>query len=233
MKKLLLPLLFVATAVTAQVVTPYTDPTLFDGAAGATTTINFTGLNGQYPSGFTISGVTFQGINPSFQGQTQDSVFEVVDGANLGAGAGNSVVYSLNDHTSTVFTTLITLPGAGVLSFATDIKIDDPNAAGTLKLQLFSGNQSLGTFTTSPFAPQVAGNPSTGNYTQFQFIGFTSDTPITSVQVGQYAGTGIANVVLDNVQFGTAVPEPSTWAALIGGGALLLLAERRRRRQAR
>jgi hypothetical protein len=197
-------------------------------AAGPTTTIDFEGILAAnepshiFPGGFTISGVNFVDINPSFIGQTQTSFIEVADGMNLGA--GTDVVYSLNDNTDSVFTTQITLPLGGVLAFGTDIKFNEVTGGGTFMVQLFSGSDPLGPafVTEPPFTP--------ADFNQFGFIGFTSDTPITSVQIGKFTGVASsANVVLDNTSFGAPVPEPVTYVSLILGASLLLIATRKRR----
>jgi hypothetical protein len=220
------------SSLTAQVVTPFLgDPgrTAFTAAAGPTTMIDFEGILASnesshiFPGGFSVSGVNFLDINPSFIGMNQDSFIEVADGMNLGA-AGTDVVYSLNDNTDMVFTTQITLPLAGVFAFGSDIKFNEFTGGGTFMVQLFSGMQPLGpVFTTEAFT--------TANFNQFGFIGFTSDTPITSVQIGKFTGVASsANVVLDNVRFGAPVPEPATYVSLTISAGLLLVVTRKRRR---
>jgi hypothetical protein len=222
--------LFVVRTGAGQVVTPFYDRAVFDLAAGATTTIDFEGILASnesshiFPGGFTVSGVNFVDINPSFIGQTQTSFIEVADGMNLGA-AGTDVVYSLNDNSDTVFTTRITLPLDGVLAFGTDIKFNDSTWSGSFTVQLFSESGPLGPpVVTDPFTPVT--------FNQFGFIGFTSDTPITAVEIGlvtPVVSGPDGNVVLDNTSFGAPVPEPATYLSLILGVGLLLLATRKRR----
>lgn len=68
-----------------------------------------------------------------------------------------------------------------------------------------------------------------------QFFGYTSETPFTQVRLGMpfyYFGEGRFPTI-DNVTFGAVgVPEPGSWALMIGGFGLAGAALRRRRASA-
>jgi hypothetical protein len=68
----------------------------------------------------------------------------------------------------------------------------------------------------------------TQNTSVDQFIGLRSTTPFTRARIEYQVPVGDLSVVLDNVQFTTPVPEPSSLALL--GCGLGLLARRRQKR---
>lgn len=229
---LALCLAFVGSAA-AQVAVVHHDRATFDPLAGPYTTIDFEGIlvdpdtSEIFPGGFTIDGVHFVDINPSFSpfGGGQTSFIEVADGFNLGA-VGTDVVYSLNDNSDMVFTTRVTFPLAGVMAFGTDIKFNDSTWSGSFTVQLFSESGPLGPpVETEPFTPVT--------FNQFGFIGFTSTTtPIKPVELGlvtPVVSGPDGNVILDNTSFSAPVPEPATYASLALGAGLLLLVTRKRR----
>jgi hypothetical protein len=67
----------------------------------------------------------------------------------------------------------------------------------------------------------------TPTFGSFGFVGIVADDEFSSIVISS-DGNGVD---LDNFVIGTAVPEPSTWAMLIGGFGLLGAAARRGRTQ--
>ncbi len=64
-----------------------------------------------------------------------------------------------------------------------------------------------------------------------QFFGFISTTAFTSVELtGGTQTAGVETYNLDNLHFGGAVPEPSSWALVIAGAGLAGCALRMRRK---
>ncbi len=59
----------------------------------------------------------------------------------------------------------------------------------------------------------------------FSFAGFTSTTPIASVEIGVVGLIGTPETVLDNI---TTVPEPSTWLAAVLALAVIGFSQRKR-----
>ena len=59
------------------------------------------------------------------------------------------------------------------------------------------------------------------------FTGWVFSTPITSMTFN--AGSSSRWAALDNLDVGTAAPEPGSWTLLVAGAGLLALAKRRRR----
>jgi len=218
----------------AQMVTRFDDRTVFNTAnAGTTfTVINFENMGyttgaatgTTFGAGLTISGTSFIGINDTIQ---------VIDGFNVGT-PNNAVLTVQGQGSSSQDSILITLPSGGVNAFGTDIKDTNqlggaaPQASGgVFNFTLFSGTTNLGSFQAKPVL-----------FNNFAFIGFTSDTPITSIRLGANSGVGGGRPVLDNLEVGPtfgAVPEPGTFA--LGGAALgplagAVLVRRKRRRRA-
>ena len=78
---------------------------------------------------------------------------------------------------------------------------------------------------------ETLGQPSSGTYDDEPFTGFTSTTPIASLTL---TGPSVLDefVTLDSLWVGQSfegVPEPRSWALMLGGMALLLVSLRRAR----
>lgn len=181
----------------------YTDKTAFDNASTTTKTIDFTGLSGgssyqYYANMLSTSGVTFT---------SQTSLLFVFKSSFYGPTYGpmQGGEY-LNANSSGAITVNF---NQAVTAFSFDATSLFQNGTGSVTL---SNGQSF-----------------SFNYvdTGLDFIGFTSDTPITGYTVNS------GYTVLDNVTLGAAalpasVPEPGS-VALLGLGLMGFVAARRKR----
>jgi hypothetical protein len=181
----------------------FTNLASFQANTNGLTTINFEGLAPAgsltlYPTGLTTNGVTFN--------SNVANSLSVVDSAAFPAyydwGSGDVLLSGLNGSLITA-----TLP-SGVTAVGSDI-MSILNYASPFTIMLSTGE----TF-----------NLNSLNYPNRQFVGFTSDTTITSISF--QATSGYAE--LDNFRFGsanaaaTSVPEPFTIiGTLVGGTAAL------------
>ena len=209
MRKLLFTavvLIFTAAGAGAQIVT-FASRTLFDQVVSNQTIIGFTQTQ-SLTSSFTIGNDTFNGLS--------GAQVEVIDGFNVGS-PGNLVLTTntgdfLNPTIGITFATAVT-------AFGTDFKTST-NAITSppeeVLFQLYDASDNL----LSAYSGTVV------NGTMFSFAGFTSNTPIASVQIGVVGLIGTPETVLDNIT--TAVPEPSTWLA--GAVALGAIAFSQRKR---
>ncbi len=97
-------------------------------------------------------------------------------------------------------------------------------------VELFSGTTSLGSYnlvqTIGSLGQAYYGNPNNGGDggEPFAFVNFASTTPITSIQFHQSGG----GFEFDNITLAGAVPEPASWALMLGGLGLVGGALRRR-----
>ena len=198
----------------------YTSRSAFLAAAGATNTIDFSGIaptNGSVsfstPAGLTLDGVNFVGSG-TFAGSTGNDLF-VFDGAqsvwtlNGTAALVGALANGMSNPTPTIGELLITLP-AGITALGMDIGSTSP---GTVVY-----NATLST-----------GDTATGTATHVgAFLGFVSTTPITTLRFDTTnpAG-GPERLVLDNVTM-NQVPEPSSVLLFLAGLGALCVGRRRR-----
>ena len=199
---------FVVAAASAQVV-PYANRTIFDAAVGGVsneTIIGFTQTQ-SLTSSFTIGNDTFSGLS--------NALVEVIDGTNVGS-PGNLV---LTTNTGDFVNPTIGISfAAPVTAFGTDFKTST-NATTSppeqVLFQLFDASNNL----LSAYSGTVV------NGTMFSFAGFTSTTPIASVEIGVVGLIGTPETVLDNI---TTIPEPSTWFAAVLALAVIGFSQRKR-----
>jgi hypothetical protein len=187
----------------------YTDRATFNANASISSLLDFEGLAPpdsfsffSSPPGLTIGGATFTSVT--------DTLFVIDPDYSFPDFVWNSGQY-LIDNTSEPDVSLrglvVALPG-GVTAFGTDVS---SFGTGIVTVELSTGE------TVDVASP---GQPDLG------FIGFTSDVAIVSLTFN----IPDDSVVLDNVAFGQAVPEPTTLVAALTGGVLTLGVARRRRR---
>lgn len=124
------------------------------------------------------------------------------------------------------------------------LSVDDPLAGGAGGVRVdFAGARSAAGFWYSD--AQFAGNTvevygtagqELGSFelvyphpTEWQFVGFVA--PGQDIARIDIMMAGADRVTLDDVQFGSPVPEPGSWSLLLGGGVLLGALQRRRHPQ--
>jgi hypothetical protein len=178
------------------------------------TIITFDGLGlssgTMYPSGLTISGTTFTGIN----GATAETIDATVFGV-----SGEGLLLGANNGQFNTDSLLITLP-ANTFAFGTEFKGAGSFIPEPYTFTLYSGANVLGV----PEAKLAESG------TAYSFIGFSSLTdPITSVRIQVTGAIGSPEPIVDNVTF-SAVPEPATWVVCVGATMLTALTHLRRRR---
>jgi hypothetical protein len=208
-----------ATAATADITT-YGTQSAFNTAAGMTTveTFDSCGGTGSLGNNFVLSSAN---LGPCGSIATGISFAPVSDNALYIAGPGQSA------NSSSALGVDFPSGGYNLISFA------GPNHAfaadffqnfgaghqsgsdATFTVAVFGTSGSLGSFVF----PVPSG---TGG-----FFGLTSTDSITSIKVSQAGGYA----VIDNVSFsGGTVPEPATWAMMVGGLGLVGVSLRSRRR---
>lgn len=197
-----------AAAGTASADTIYTTRAAFDGATSGQSIADFDGVAGagsfaSYGNGpYVESGMTFTGNGSMF----------VIDPGYYGSSyAGGGFLTS--DYAN---------PNVVTISFAAS------NAFGFDFGGLLGGpvQFSLAFSNGANAVTQVSLN-SIGTTNALDFFGIVTDTAFTSVSISM--NDAPAYNALDNVTIGGAVPEPATWALMIGGFGLAGSALRRRR----
>ncbi len=213
------------------VLTPISSP--------AGTTIDFESAvtvagGGQYGASATVAGhpVTFAYSGPA---GTNNGV-GVATGDGLGTtgnglAAGNHALF-VNAPAGTLTPTLqITFdPSANVNSFSFDIKASDkPTATGPTTLTDGSYTITITDVNNNTFTTTVAAT----DYTNFNFVGFSSATNLASITIAMNTG---GQPFLDNFSYNaaapTATPEPAT-LLLYGSGLAGLASVARKRRAGR
>jgi len=223
MKNTLLVILLAASQSFAATVVFYNDPNAFAAAIGASNTIDFEGVvpdNGQHDyfasTGSTFSPVTFTGdLGPASAGQ----VDEVVVGKNAAYAGSNFASAILSEGNRN--TIIANLPG-GITAVGSFVgEVYTPNAStvnNALVLTLTGAGGNLDTRIV-PLSGFVGSTPPTG------FVGYVvSGDTIQSLKFSQNpANFPTAFLGIDNLQFGSGVPEPGTYGLVALG---LMLASR-------
>ncbi len=203
-------LLACAAGAASATVIEYTDPTAFDSATSNTTTFTFDGLTP--PGMVSLGDVTVGGISIS----GSSSNLPLVVGSGSPFYGGSAFFTSLSpDPGEDAAEVLCTLSGATALGFV----YGDFADAGALPFTVTLSSGETFTLTTPP-------NPGldTG------FVGFVSDTPITSVTFSS-DGAGFDLLSVERSAGSTVgAPEPAALALMVTG--LLCLAVLGRRRTA-
>lgn len=202
--------------------TIYGDRTSFDGAAGATTSVDFEGC----PSG-TVALPTDESVSSSSgpcSGIAAGITFTPESGGGLyiaDVGQSANPTIALGTNTPSGGTTFISLDTASN-SFAGDFfqNFGGGSQSGSdapFFLSIFSGMTLIDTFDFD-----VASGTGT-------FFGLVSTDAFNRIELGQSNGFA----VMDNIAFGAgaaAVPEPATWAFMILGFGAIGGAMRRQRK---
>jgi hypothetical protein len=182
----------------------------YNAATTGNTAVNFTGIASanNFVQENVPPGLTVGGVNSTIDTTKSNGSLFVVD-----AGFSNNffhvTILDSQFSSTTNDNILITLPHA-VTAAAFDF---GSNNGSTVTFALSTGD----TFTRSTTAQSI------------QFVGLTSTLPFTTVEFSQPTGGGL---VLQDLVFGTAVPEPGSITLVATSGLVLLGYGLRRRRTA-
>jgi hypothetical protein len=189
----------------------YTDRTTWETATTGLVTITFEGLatpsipgNYSTASGLTLNGVQFTALTPpnNYYLYAEDAL----GSANYQWNSGD-LLMGPNVAWGGGYL-LATLPSGGVQSVGTDLMTHTPFGASVV-VTLSTGEQ---------FTINTSSNPTR------TFAGFTSDTPITSMQFKPNNGFSL----IDNFSYGSVGETPEVDTALLAGAGLLSLLVARR-----
>jgi hypothetical protein len=187
-------------------VVAYTSQAAFNAASTNLTSVNFNGL--APVGGFTYYGDSLTVGALNFSGTGGFRLFVIDPGFAPPSWSYNSGNQVLTDNFGVPF-----FGGSGLTTFF---------PAGTTAASLLIGDFSSTTATITLSTGDVFTVPITGQ-PNLDFYGFTSTTPITSINLTDLIGAP----VIDTVQYGQAVPEPTS-LALLGIGAVSMVGYGRR-----
>lgn len=192
----------VSSTASAALVTPYTDRTLFQAAAGATVTEDFNSV---------AVGTSFIGTPLDLGGFTLErtiSDFGPLPTGIIDDGTGAFNVNGTNFasvQTATFIGDLVLNFDAPIFAFGLDLKgFNDL----VLRTSIWLDGEAYPGLTTEP-----ADSP-------FRFLGFTSDTSFTSITFLANEGDGDA-FGIDNIEYSTVSAVPVPAAAWLFGSAIL------------
>jgi hypothetical protein len=223
----------VASAPAQAATTVYSSLTSFTAATTGVTTNNFEGASSEQ-SVLIFPNAASTYAQPGF------TLKQTTGNAFLSDPAGVSRFYYYDWGTGDVINTpyggVMTVTfNAPVTAFAIDLGVfygaPFPYPTGTIPgaaTTLYGGALTIGT-------AQGNFNVNTATTRNFTFFGVTSDTAFTSFTITGAGTNAFASTVFDNIRFGSAatpaVPEPATWAMMIGGFGMVGGAMRYRRRK--
>ena len=175
-----------------------------------------------YPAGFTGGPlVTFEGAG-GLSGFTLTGTGYTVQTGTTANGAAPAISATADDTTAflNVFGGAATLTSAALYSAVSLYwgSIDTYNT-----VELLAGGVVVGTITNTTFGALGNGDQDSGLTNRR--VNITSTIPFNAVRFS----SGATSFELDNVAFGAAVPEPGTWAMMMGGLGILGGTMRRRR----
>ena len=211
----ILPMLLAGAALAvalpaAAAVTTYTDRTTFNTATSPTLFENFNGFDAD--TSFATSPVTASYLTVSAS-PGASSIYNKIDVAPHVTGESDvDGTPSINALTQAGISVFLTFNQA-LSAFGADFRALQDNE-----------------FRTAIFINGFEVDPTVTSGNQTRFLGFASDTPFTSIEF-----RGIQNDAfgIDNTAAATGgVPEPATWALMLGGFGLAGAALRSRRRHA-
>ena len=206
LKPVVLAALVAAGGSSQAALTVFSSLASFQAAVGVIGTDTFAGFN--------ISGVTNSPINRSAGAYTYSG-----SAANGFFGGGSLADPFLS--TNLAGDSIVITPQAGVAGIAGNIFGSDISGAFALGPITYTVLDSLGATSTGTISPT--------SLTAGSFIGFVSDASITSMTL---TGSGVAPVLwpsIDNLALAAPIPEPGTYALMLGGLGLVGFLARRRR----
>jgi hypothetical protein len=187
----------VLTAPSRGDLTLYTSQAAYNAATTGNTTVNFNGI--APANSFVMKpvppGVTVNSINFTIDTTKSNGMLFVVD-AGFSNNFFGATVLDSQFSTATNDNILITLPTA-----VTAAAFNFGSSAGLNVNFLFSNGATTTVTTTAE---------------KIQFLGVTSSTPFTTIELSQ-AETGTAGLALQNFTEGIAAPEPSSLSMLAIG----------------
>ncbi len=179
----------------------YTDIGSFQAASAGRSNIDFAGMVQPHqfvsypvPGGLSVDGVTFSIANPVARDAVNVTARDYYPGATY---AHNFLVDAY-------------VPSANALTIT--ITLPTPVTAIGLDLGTFHGGALGFAFSNGDTFTQSG----TAAFGQTSFLGFTSSSPITSLSITGSRSNGEA-LVIDNVQYGIAAPEPASFVLLASG----------------
>jgi hypothetical protein len=197
-------------------------PTALMDATGAATAVTFT-LSNIYDARQTAAAQNFPNHdtfgNPNWQfSNTSDLTQYMLQGIAAGGGTSTPITLTLGGLVADATYNVFAYAGSQWYAGSQNVAV---SLAGTTYYMLTDNNSSL-TWLTGPSTATTSGDATLAHYVEFTATG--ADIMASSLQV---VGNG-ASVGLDGIQI-QEVPEPSTWAMMVGGLGMLIAGQRIRR----
>lgn len=207
LKPVALAALLAATGAANAAITVFTSSASFLAAVGASGTDAFTG--------FSITGVTASPIN-----RTAGSFDYSASAANGFFGGGTTANPFLS--TNTFSDPIVITPSAGLAGIGGEFFASNISGLYTAGPVTVTVLDSLGATSVQTISPTSA--------TAGSFLGFVSDASIASMTIASVGGQP-SNTwpSVDNLRLAAPIPEPGTYALMLGGLGLVGFLARRRR----